>query len=83
MHVIRPVGKWVLEVAGFHRGKYYLQRGSCTNSPFVTALVASRLPRLLVVCMGDSDLSANTHQLLPERWENLKSVMSSGSKRLS
>lgn len=49
----------------------------------VTALVASRLPRLLVVCMGDSDLSANTHQLLPERWENLKSVMSSGSKCLS
>lgn len=45
----------------------------------------SRLQIAAVACslMGDSDLFANTHQLLPEWWENVKSAMPSGSKRLS
>lgn len=49
-----------------HLGKHWLQRGiwCCTEKLVVFALFASRLLQLHVVCMDDTDISANSCYLL-------------------
>lgn len=68
MYIPRSVGEWLLEVAASHHREIGVKEvHGAASRTCVIALVASKLPRLPVVCIEDEDLSADTRQLLTKQ----------------